>query len=225
MPHLSYFVPTSGYDPQERERRLAVMRPLLAPGFTIDMLTLSNTPEFLDQAADFDAAGRAARAALGAVGPDICDVIISGGALDPGLRELRAAARVPIVGPGEVSLFLARLLGRRLSIVTVDEHAVAAAKQMVAEMKDRPEVVSIRSMATPVRQIVADLERGRQALRREATAAVQEDGADVLYLGSMTLPTLGITEELQRTLRVPVIDPLTVALHAAQAVALALPPR
>ena len=59
MPHLLYFVPTSGYDAAERERRLQVMRPLLAPGFTVDFLTLRGTPEFLDQASDFDAAKRA----------------------------------------------------------------------------------------------------------------------------------------------------------------------
>lgn len=221
MPHLLYFVPTSGYDAAERERRLQVMRPLLAPGFTVDFLTLLGTPEFLDQASDFDAAKRAGLAAIGSISSEQCAAVIEGGALDPGLQELRAAARVPVIGPGEASLFVARLLGQRLSIITVDEHAVAATRTMVREVRERPEVVSIRSMNTPVRRIVSNLEAGRAALRREAEAAVREDGADVVYLGSMTLPTLGITAELRRQLGVPIIDPLAVALHTAQAVALA----
>lgn len=221
MPHLIYFIPTSGYTPEEKERRLALMRPFLAPQFTIDFLTLTGTPEFLDRARDFDDAIDAARAAIGSVGPGDCDAIISGGAIDPGIPEIRQAARVPVIAPGELSLFLARLLGSRLSIVTVDEHAVARAKELVARLTARPEIVSIRSMNTPVRTIMRDLEVGRQALRREVRMAVVEDGADVVYLGAMTLGTLGVTQQLRRDLKVPVIDPLPLALRVAQEVAMA----
>jgi allantoin racemase len=218
MPHLAYFIPTSGFSAIEKERRLAFMRQYLAPTFTIDFLTLSGTPEFLDRAMDFDLAIDAARRAIGSVGPDTCDAIVSGGAIDPGIPEIRSAARVPLIAPGEISLFLARLLGRRLSIVTVDEHAVARAYEMVSRLEARPEVVSIRSMATPVRTIVGDLDTGRRALVREVEAAVRQDGADVIYLGAMTLGTLGVTQQLRDALNVPVIDPLPVVLRAAQEV-------
>jgi Asp/Glu/hydantoin racemase len=219
MPHLVYFIPTSGYSASEKQRRLALMRQYLDPSFTIDFLTLEGTPEFLDRAHDFDTAIAAARAAIGSIGPEVGDVVVSGGAIDPGIPEIRAAARVPLVAPGELGLFTATLLGKRLSIVTVDEHAVARAREFVGRTATRPEVVSIRSMAAPVRAIMRDLETGRAALVREVRAAVLEDGADVVYLGSMTLGTLGVTDELRASLRVPIIDPLPLALRMAQEVA------
>lgn len=218
MPHLIYFIPTSGYSAEEKQRRLALMRQYLDPAFTIDFLTLAGTPEFLDRARDFDAAIAVARAAIGSIGPDVCDAVVSGGAIDPGIPEIRAAARVPLVAPGELGLFTATLLGRRLSIVTVDDHAVARAKEFVARTATRPDVVSIRSMTAPVRAIMQNLETGRAALIREVRAAIVEDGADVIYLGSMTLGTLGVTDELRTSLRVPVIDPLPLALRMAQEV-------
>ncbi len=220
MPHLIYFVATSGYTDAEKSRRLAIMRQFLPAGMTIEIVAIADSPRFLDRAEDFKHAVRAAQHAVGSIGPQDCAVIVSGGALDPGLNRLRKVARVPIVGPGETSLFFARLLGSRLAIVTVDEHAVAAARAMVKTVRTRPEVVSIRSMNTPVRLIMSDLEVGRAALRREAFASVAEDGADVVYLGAMTLGTLGITQELRHTLKVPVIDPLPLALYFAQQVAL-----
>ena len=75
-----------------------------------------------------------------------------------------------------------------------------------------------------MRRVVGDLEGGREAVRREARAAVEEDGAGTIMLGAMTLGTLGMAQELRDDLGVPVINPVEAAIHAAVAATAAMGP-
>jgi allantoin racemase len=212
---LLYYLATSGYDQAEQERRLAVMAPFVPEGYRLAFATAAGSPDFLDHAADFAAASRAAREGVAALGPEQGEAIILGGALDPGLAELRARATLPVIGPGEAALFVAALYGRPLAIIVQDDAAVEAGHRLVEQTRVKPPVVAVRPLGIPVRTLVADLESGRRALREVAQAALQTDGAAALYLGSMTLPTLGLTEALRARLGVPVFDPLRIALRAA----------
>ena len=215
MRTIVYYLATAGYNEAERERRLAEMAPFIPDGYRIQFISAPKGPEFLDRAVDFDHAISAVADHISTLSPKEYDAIIEGGALDPGLHDARRLARVPVIGPGEAGLFVAAIGGLRTSIVTVDEHAVAAAQRFVDQTATKPEIASIRSMNTPVRTIVSDLERGREALVREASAALREDGAEAIYLGSMTLPTLGLTKMLREELNVPVYDPLRIAIQTA----------
>lgn len=212
---LLYYLATTGYDQAEQERRLAVMAPFVPAGYRLAFATALGGPQFLDRAADFDAASQAARQSVTSLGPEQGDAIILGGALDPGLAELRARARLPVIGPGEAALFVAALWGRPLTIIVQDEAAVEAGRRLVAQTAIKPPVVAVRPLGVPVRVLVNDLERARQALHAAAEAALSTDGAAALMLGSMSLPTLGLTDQLRARLGVPVFDPLRLAIRAA----------
>jgi len=220
MPHLIYLESVTGYGPAENARRLEILRALVRPGFTIELLTPPDGPKILEQPGDFEQMQRAALGAVRAIQPSACGAVISAGAVDPGLANLRAVARVPVIGPGEASLFLARLLGSRLAILTV-EPAVAGAHAMIQNVRAKPDTVVVRPMQTTVRKILANMDEGRAIMRAAAAAAIREDKADVLYLGSMTQGTLGIAQALRDEFGVPVIDPLPVSIHAAEEAAAA----
>ena len=211
---IGYATATSGYTGDEQARRTAILEPHLPPNVVIDAVLLPG-PEFLDRAEHFDQAIAAAGEWASTVPPDRYDVLISAGALDPGLVQLRQILSIPVVGPGESSLAIGSILGVPLSIVTVDEHAVAKTAGFLAQTATKPPIVSVRSMDFPVRRIVGDFDGGRDALRREARNAVREDGAQALMLGAMTLGTLGVDQELRDELGVPVINPLEAAITAA----------
>ncbi len=220
MKHLIYIESVSGYSHAEDSRRQDILRSLVRPGFTIDLRVTPDGPKILEQPAEFAQMKRAALNAVRSVSPDECGAIIAAGAVDPALRELREAAAVPVIGPGEASLYLASFLGSRLAILTV-EPAVPAAHAMIATVRTKPASVVVRPMKTTVRKILADMEEGKKILREAAAAAIREDKADMLYLGSMTQGTLGISQDLREQFHVPVIDPLPVAIQAAEQAALA----
>lgn len=215
MPHLIYLQSVTGYEPREDARRLEMLRSLVGPGVTIELRKAPGGPAILERQEDFDQAGRAGLAAVRAIAPTECGALIAAGAVDPGLSELRRAASVPVIGPGEAALYLASLLGARLVILTV-EPAVAAAHAMVEVVRAKPRVVIIRTLRTTVRKILADPDEGRRFLRDEAAAAVREERADALYLGSMTQGSLGIASDLRARLGVPVLDPLPISIRTAE---------
>ena len=212
---IGYCAAVSGYTDRERQRRTSILEALIPPGFSIQLTGPTNGPTFLDGLADFDAAVDATAAWARTLPADEFDVVISAGALDPGLSVLRQILAVPVVGPGEASLFIGALLNRRLSIVTVDKYAVEKATGFIAQTATKPVIASVRSIGVPVREIVADLDRGRSALRGAARTAIEEDGAEAIMLGAMTLGTLDLAGELRETLGVPVIDPVRTSLRAA----------
>jgi allantoin racemase len=220
---LLYYLATSGYDAAERQRRLDAMAPFVPAGYRLAFATAAGGPEFLDQAADFGAASRAAAAGVEALGPDQGEAILLGGALDPGLAELRTRARLPVIGPGEAALFVAALHRRPLVVLVQDDAALEAGHRLVHQTPVKPPVIHVRSLGVPVRALVADLDRGRQALWAAARAALSAHPGAALYLGSMSLPTLGLTDELRAQLGVPILDPLRLgvrlAVEAVEAVA------
>jgi allantoin racemase len=215
MKTIGWCIPITGFTEQEKARRRAIIARWLPSDVSLEMVAIEGGPRFVDQKSDFGTVEKAGASFLASLDPKRYDVLISAGAIDPGLGTLRAAAPVPIVGPGEAGLFLAAVIGLPLSIVTIDEHAVAVAKELVEHLTVRPKIVSIRSIEMPARVIVDDLERAREATKREARAAVKEDGARAIYLGAMTLGTLDVDEPLRRELQVPILNPIEIALATA----------
>ncbi len=76
-----------------------------------------------------------------------------------------------------------------------------------------------RAVDVPVLEIHKDPSALRNALAREALAAVREDKADVIVLGCTGF--LGCAEAMRDTLitngfDVPVIDPIPLAVHVAE---------
>jgi allantoin racemase len=212
---ILYYAATAGYDEKEQERRLNLMEPFIPDGYRVKFLVERGGPEFLDRAEDFTKAINAVKSNIQSIGPEDGDALISGGALDPGVPTARNLARIPVIAPGEASLYIAFLSKLPTTIITVDDHAVSAARKFVEETRLKPAIVSIRNMNTPVRKIVSDLEAGRSALKREANAAIKEDGAMALYLGCMTLTTLGLGEQLRQELDIPIFDPMRISLRMA----------
>jgi Asp/Glu/hydantoin racemase len=212
---IAVALPISGFSADELSRRERVVRSHVPRGVTADIVTSPASPKFLDKQQHFGEAVDAAVEFFRNVDAEEYGVVVSAGALDPGLARAREACPVPVIGPGEASLYLASIFGRRLSIVTVDEFAVVATHEFLAEVAVKPPIASVRSMDLPVSRMVNDLTLGRETLVRECALAVSEDGAEALFLGSMTLGTLGVAGSLQESLGVPVFDPMRIAMNAA----------
>ncbi|MFN7174234.1 MAG: aspartate/glutamate racemase family protein [Thermaurantiacus tibetensis] len=131
---------------------------------------------------------------------------------DSGLRALRSALSIPVVGPGEAAFATAMMLGKRFTILTMWPQWFPLYEKTLTEYGWWDRVASLRSIDT--RPDVTELLAGKEEvifakLKAEAEAAIAEDGADVIVLGSTTMHQSAAY--LAAELPVPVINPGQVA--------------
>lgn len=131
---------------------------------------------------------------------------------DSGLRALRSRLSIPVVGPGETAFCTAMMLGKRFTILTMWAEWFPLYEKTLSEYGWWDRVASLRSIDT--RPDVTELLAGKEEvifarLRAEAEAAITEDGADVIVLGSTTMHQSA--SYLTSVLPIPVINPGQVA--------------
>lgn len=139
---------------------------------------------------------------------------------DPGLHACREAVTIPVLGPCQTALHTAGLLGHGFAFVTVLDRLRSLIAKLVASYGLNDNYASFRAVDIPVLEIAGDPGRLNAALAREAIDAVEQDHADVIVLGCTGfLGCAGAIRAalLARGLDVPVIDPIPVAVHVADA--------
>lgn len=136
---------------------------------------------------------------------------------DSGVRALRSRLSIPVIGPGEASFHAAMLLGKRFTILTMWPQWFPLYEKTLTEYGLWDRVASLRSIDT--RPDVTELLAGKEEvifdkLQAEALAAIEEDGADVIVLGSTTMHQSAA--HLAGVLPVPVINPGVIAWKTAE---------
>ena len=131
---------------------------------------------------------------------------------DSGLYALRSRLKIPVIGPGQASFHLASMLGHRFSILTMWEPWVPLYRKTLKEYGLEHQCASIRHIDT--RPDVRELLQGKEEivfakLEAAARTAIEQDGADVIILGSTTMHQSH--RYLVEHLPVPVINPGLVA--------------
>ena len=187
-----YIVPGSPEPPDEAERRLKILRSLASVGTKIDVRSGTKGPQTIESAyEEYLTIPETCKIALEAAKAGY-DAIIIGCAGDPGLDAVRELVDIPVIGPGEVSLHLASLLGKkvfRISPKTIGMTVLEA-------RENRAEVL--------------------EKIREEGEKAIKEGRADVIVLECMSLGFLEISDDLQKKLGIPVIDPVKVSVKMAE---------
>lgn len=136
---------------------------------------------------------------------------------DSGMAALRSRLEIPVLGPGLVQQHVAAMLGKRFSILTMWRRWFYFYEKQLDEYGTRPFCASIRSI--DVRPDQEQLLAGKEevvfaALEQQGRRAIEEDGADVLLIGSTTMHAS--VEHLRSTLGVPVISPGPLVLKLAE---------
>ena len=136
---------------------------------------------------------------------------------DSGVRALRSRLTIPVIGPGEAAFHTAMLLGKRFTVLTMWPQWFPLYEKTLTDYGLWERVASLRSIDT--RPDVTELLAGKEevifeALKAEALAAIEEDGADVIVLGSTTMHQSAAF--LAAELPVPVINPGVVAWKTAE---------
>lgn len=137
---------------------------------------------------------------------------------DSGMAALRSALSIPVIAPGRHAMLAALMLGERFSVLAMWDRWRHLYAKTVTELGIANRLASVRSAGLqPDNQ---SLMAGREdvyfpALLEAAMACVQEDGADVILLGSTTMHEAHAF--LAERVPVPVINPGPLTYRMADA--------
>lgn len=141
---------------------------------------------------------------------------------DSGVAALRSVLDIPVFGPGRASMLMAMMLGDRFSIITMWEQWKHLYTKTLRDLKLTDQCASVRSIdVAPDNQgLLKDKESEIFPLLEEAAQkCIDEDGAQVILLGSTTMHQAHAY--LSERLNVPVINPGPLSYKMAES-ALAL---
>lgn len=147
------------------------------------------------------------------------DAVVMDTVSDSGLYPLRSRLSIPVIGPGSVSYAVATMLGKRFSIVAyLDEHKPIYEKTLdTYHLWQKCASIRVAGITPDFDGLFSPGEEGQEEIRRlteTARAAIEEDGADVILLGSTTM--YEAVEYMQSELSGLVINPGPVAIKMAE---------
>ncbi len=139
---------------------------------------------------------------------------------DPGLNACREVVAIPVLGPSQTAMHIAAMLGHRFGFITVLDRLRPVIDHLVASYGLKDSYASFEAVDVPVLDINHDMAKLNSALTDKAHKAVTVDHAGAIILGCTGF--LGCAdaihaELLAQGIKVPVIDPIPLALHIADA--------
>jgi allantoin racemase len=143
------------------------------------------------------------------------DALVIGCFGDPGIRGLRELLDVPVVGPAEVSIHTAAMVADRFAWLTILDETVPMSHEQAHEHHLSERCVSVRSVDAPVESIDHGDDDLVERMVEEGKKAVEEDGAEALFPGCMSLSFAQRHDEIEERVGVPFLDPASLALEQA----------
>jgi len=213
--HVRVVSPVTTHDPRTHD----LLRQLASPGVVLDAVEIDEGPQSIECEADEALAIPDTLRKIVAAERAGVDAVVIDCMGDPGLAAARKQVRIPVLGPSEVSMHTAAMLGDRLAIVTVVETVRPAFERLCRDYGMQERVASMRAIGVPVLDIERNPGLVEQLLCEESLAAVEQDGASVVVLGCTGF--LGVADSIAKYLcertggYVPVIDPIPLSVYTA----------
>ena len=205
--------------PAEVARRQEKLRGWASPGTYVDVAEVDRGPatiesmyeEYLSVPASAECALRAQKEGF--------DAAIIGCFGDPGLDALRELCDMLVVGPAGASIAMASGLGHRFSIVTVVPGIVDNMRRLAWDAGAYDKLASVRAVDVSVLEINRGPDAALKRMLEVAAKTIEDDGAQVVVLGCMSMGFLDVAEKMTVELGVPVLNPVRVSLKVAEGLA------
>jgi allantoin racemase len=138
---------------------------------------------------------------------------------DSGMNAMRSVLDIPVIGPGRASFMMALMFGNKMSVVTQWDGWIPIYTKLAREYDVADKLVSVRSI-----NMMPDLENllgGKEEvvfpkLVECAMRCIEEDGAEVILLGSTTMHQAHA--HMAANLPVPLINPGPLTYKLAECV-------
>ena len=136
------------------------------------------------------------------------DAVVIDTMSDSGMAALRSVLSIPVVGPGKASMLYALTLGSKFSVLAQWKPALPRYRKVIRDYGFERQCASVRSF--DVEPDFINLTEGKEdktfpIMLDVAMRCIEEDGADVICLGSTTMHQAAAY--LAERLPVPLINP------------------
>lgn len=214
MTDIAYLVPGIGLPADEEDRRERVANEIVGREVDVTVLSADDGPTSIESAVE-EAWCVPGTIRLAHGYRDVFDAMVIGCFGDPGLRALRELLEIPVVGPAETTFYTAAQVADRFGWITILEATEPMSRHQAHEYGLGERCVSVRSVDAPVESIEHDSGALADRMATEGRAAVEEDGAEALFPGCMSLAFAQQHEAVQSELGVPFLDPAALSLEQA----------
>lgn len=212
MPKIAYLVPGVGLEDEELDRREEIANDLVSDDVTV--LEAGSGPLSIENSVEEEWAAMGLLQLVGQYGDEF-DAFVIGCFGDPGLAGARELTDVPVVGPAQASFHTAAQLANRFTCLTILDSTVPMTERLLDEYHLTDQVASVRVIEAPVLEIDHGSDELIQDMIETGRTAVEEDDAQALVPGCMSLAFMRVHDEIASTLGVPFVDPVTVSLETA----------
>ncbi len=141
------------------------------------------------------------------------DACVIGCAGDAGVDVAKEISKIPVIGPGESSILISQLIGRRVVILTSLPERIPSIEEKVAKFIPPTQFV-VYPTYIPVIEFQKDVQKTLKTLVEIIKKSIAKDRVDTAIL--LCLGMQGMAEKVQNEVRIPVIDPAIAALEMAQ---------
>lgn len=214
---LLYLIPgrmgNSKLGEEEMQRRCAILNQYAFPGTMVDVWDACDGPASIESLTEeYEAIPGTIRRAVEAEKAGY-DGIILGCFADLGIDAIREMVNIPVAGPFETALGAALTTGYRFSIVTATSAMVSMLEEECSAkgIRDR-RLASVRAVDVNILDFNEQAEQLKEKVLEQGKRCIQEDQADTLILGCISLAFAGVDRLLEEKLGVPCINPILTAL-------------
>jgi len=209
---ILYIIPVAA-DPQRIEGVQDRLNKIKDVDTEVEVIGLENGPKDLEyQLYEHIAVDRILDILLGL--EQSYDSIVIACFYDPGSKEIRELVDMPVVFPGEACMHVAAMLGHKFSIIVGRRNWFPPILDNVKLYGLESRLASIRAINMPTADLHSNPEEAIKRLSQECQKAIEEDFAEVVILGCAVL--VGIAEDIQNQLGVPILDPVMVPYKVAE---------
>lgn len=182
---------------------------------SFDVISAEIGPESLESFYEYNLAASGVAYTLKKMDMQIYDGVLLACFGDPGLYGLKESLSCPVVGIAEASLSMSLLLGYKFAIIVSLQKAVPMMINMVHQYGLGQRMAGVFPLNMPVLDLEKDKVSVIEKIRQVSRKAIIQ-GAETLILGCAGMT--GIAKEVEKEMKVPVIDPVSAGFHSLKAI-------
>jgi len=212
MVSLGYLVPGVGLDETERQRREEIANDLVPASVTV--VEPDQGPVSIENTVEDHWSMRTVHRLVDRH-TDRFDALVVGCFSDPGVDSARELTSTPIIGPAAATLGTAIQVADRVSLLAVNEASIPRKRRQLHELHLDERVTSVHSVDVSPSDMDHESASVAKTMTEAGRLAVEEDGAEAVVPGCMSLGFARATDRVADAIGVPCLDPVTISLETA----------